>query len=180
MKKYRTYTAKKYKIVRKIIFFAIVAVAIFGATVIWGNILKNKIENTEVPPPLDVETTAPEENKDEQKGEAGVSHDEALSKVKAGCLDLSLMTDIQSARGAVDALKAGGYNCVSFNVTDKEGKLTYASPGVVQDSRLPAKETLISYEVLKATSEYAKGLSMRLSCVIVASESFSSSSLNEE
>ncbi len=173
MKRYRTYTAKKYKLVKRIIFFVIVALVIFGLTVLLGNHLKNKLESVETAEPFDFDTTESVPKEDKTEKEESVPHDAALAAVMAGYLDLRGAKDEADAIAAVEAVKAGGYNAVCFVVTDDDGNITYASPAVVAQSRLPASGDLIPYELLRVAANTAKGSGMRLSCVMTASESLS-------
>lgn len=173
MKRYRSYTAKKHKLPRRIIFFCVVAVLIFVITVIVGNVLKSKLENTPRDTQDVLSTTSPEENRpqgDKPDGPA-VVHDEAFAGVSAGCLDLTAVDGTEAAAKAVEAIKAKGFNAVSFSVTDGEGRVTYASPAIEKFSRLPASEALITYEELCAAARAAKNANMRLCAVITASES---------
>ncbi len=182
MKRYRSYTAKKHKMPRRIIFFCVVALIIVVLTVIWGNVLKNKLETTPRDTSDVLTTTSPEENRPQGDSPENprVVHDEAFAGVVAGCLDLSLVDGTDGAVKAVEALKAKGYNAVSFSVTDGEGKVTYASPSVEAFSRLPASEALVAYEELSAAARAAKSMGLRLSAVITASESICDELLAEE
>ena len=45
MKKHRNYTARKYRIARRIIFYVVVAIVIFVLTMILGNHLKGKVDS---------------------------------------------------------------------------------------------------------------------------------------
>lgn len=173
MKRYRSYTAKKHKLPRRIIFFCVVAVLIFVITVIVGNVLKSKLETTPRDTSDVLTTTSPEENKPQgdKPKDPEVLHDEALAGVCAGCLDLTAVDGTEAAAKAVEAIKAKGFNAVSFTVTDGEGKVTYASPAIEKFSRLPASEALITYEELSAAAKAAKNSNMRLCAVITASDS---------
>jgi len=173
VKKYSNYTAKKFRLPRRIIFFSVVALIIVVLTVIVGNVLKARLEGAEIDTSDVLTTTSPDEGREENNegGEESVPHDEALSCVKAGYLDLKGITETAKAELLVENLKSLGYNAVSFPITDEGGAVTYASPAVVASSRLPASEALIPYEVLSAAVRRAKGLGMRLCGVITASES---------
>lgn len=173
MKRYRSYTAKKHKMPRRIIFFCVVAVLIFVITVIVGNVLKSKLETTPRDTSDLLTTTSPEENRPQgdSSQNTDIVHDEALAGVSAGCLDLRAVEGNTAAAGAVEALKAKGYNAVSFSVKDGDGNLTYASPAVEKFSRLPASEALITYEELCAAARAAKNAGLRLCAVITASDS---------
>lgn len=180
MKRYRTYTAKKYKLAKRIIFFVACALVIFGLTVLLGNHLKNKLESVETQEPFDFDTTASTPKENDNKIEESVPHDEALSGVSAGYLDLRGIKEENDAKAAVDAVKAGGFNAVCLVVTDESGNITYASPAVVAQSRLPASGDLIPYEILSSAARYAKESGLRLSCVMTASESISDETVAAE
>ena len=180
MKRYRTYTAKKYKLARRILFFVIAALVIFGLTVLLGNHLKHKLESVETAEPIDFDTTVVVPENDSAEKEESVPHDQALAGVKAGYLDLSMITETKAAISAVDSVKASGYNAVSFVVTDSDGNLTYASPAVSAQSRLPASGDLVSYDILSSAVSAAKSSGLRVSCVMTASESLSDETVAAE
>ena len=173
MKRYRSYTAKKHKLPRRIIFFCVVAVLIFVITVIVGNVLKNKLETIPRDTSDVLTTTSPEENRPQSEQTEGneIPHEEALKSVSAGFLNLSLAEDAEGAKNAVSQLKAEGYNAVSFVVTDSNGRVTYASPAVEEFSRLTASGELVSFDELKAAASFAKESGMRLCAVMTASDS---------
>ena len=174
MKKYRTYTAKKFKIWRKIIFFAVIAALIFAFSVILGNNLKKKLENADINT-SEIQTTESKNQGSADGGEdnKGVEHDEALGKVRAGWLDLSGAETAKDAYRAVEGVAAKGFDAVSFNVTDGEGRLVYASPAVESASRLTASEELIPYDILQNAVLKAVGMDIRVSAVMTASDSLS-------
>ena len=180
MKRYRTYTAKKYKLAKRIIFFVIVALVIFGLTVLLGNHLKNKLESVETAEPFDFDTTESAPKEDKTENEESVPHDPALAGVMAGYLDLRGVTEEKDALAAVEAVRAAGYNAVCFVVTDTNGNITYASPAVVAQSRLPASGELIPYDILSGAANSAKAGGMRLSCVMTASDSLSDETVAAE
>lgn len=180
MKRYRTYTAKKYKLAKRIIFFIACALVIFGLTVLLGNHLKNKLESVETQEPFDFDTTESAPKEDKTENEESVPHDEALAGVLAGYLDLRGVTKESDAAAAVEEVKAAGYNAACFVVTDDGGNITYASPAVVAQSRLPASGELIPYDILSAAVGKAKDSGLRLSCVITASESLSDETVAAE
>lgn len=175
MKRYRSYTAKKFKMPRRIIFFCVIALIIVVITVIVGNVLKKKLETTPRDTSDVLTTTSPEENSPsgDSKDDPEVLHDEAFAGVVAGCLDLSRVEGTAEAAEAVEALKAAGFNAVSFSVTDRDGKITYASPAVEEFSRLAASKDLVTYEELSAAASAAKSKGLRLCAVITASDSIS-------
>ncbi len=173
VKKYRTYTAKKYKIWKKIIFFAIVAAVIFTITVIVGNNLKNKLESSNLDETEPFVTTAPDNDKDKEKVEPSVPHDEAFMGVSAGYLDLSGITESANVASVIEKLKADGFNAVSFTVTDSNGMITYKSPAVEAESRLPSSDKLIPFSVLESAVIRAKNMGMSVVGVMTASESLS-------
>ncbi|MBR6676001.1 MAG: hypothetical protein IKL24_01575 [Clostridia bacterium] len=182
MKRYRAYKAKKFKLPRRILFFCIVALIITVLAIILGNFLKNKLETV----PRDTseiltETKDPAAppSKDNNE-EAAVSHDKALGSVVAGYLRLDGTTDEESARLAIDELKSAGCNAVSFVVTDGDGRLTYASPAIEEDSRLPASKEIVTYDMLTLAVAYAKEQGLRASAVMDKSDSIYDEVVAEE
>lgn len=174
MKRYRTYTAKKFKVWKRVIFFAVVALIIFLLSMVLGNHLKKKVENADYDKTKVEETTAPIKDERPAKDDApSVEHDEAYGKVKAGYLDLSGVKDSVEVSGAVSRLKGEGYDCFSFVLTDEDGNLTYASPAVEESSRLPSSEALVPISILSEAVKSAHGAGLRTSCVITASDSLS-------
>lgn len=171
MKRYRTYTAKKYKLARRIIFYAVIAVIIFALTLLLGNHLKSKLETADTKEPLDLSTTVPEKENDKDAGEESVPHDEALGAVNSGYISLLGVTEETEAVARVEAVKAQGFNGISYLITDGTGKLTYQSPSVEEESRLPADGTLVSYEILERAVTRARNLGMTVTAVMSASES---------
>lgn len=175
MKRYRSYTAKKLKLPRRIIFFSAVAVIIVVFTVILGNNLKKKLAEAPIDTSEVLTTTDVSEDKPVHKDEVVVSveHEKALAGVSAGYLDLTGVSDEEGAAHVVEILQNSGYNCISFLVTDAEGKLTYASPAVEEASRLPSSQDIVSYSILAGAVNSAKARGMRVSCVMTASDSLS-------
>lgn len=174
MKRYRTYTAKKFKIWKRVIFFAVVALIIFLLSMVLGNHLKKKVENADYDKTKVEETTAPVKDERPSKDDApSVEHDETLGKVKAGYLDLSGVKDTEAVGAVISGIKGLGYDSFSFVLTDGEGALTYASPSVEEASRLPSSESLVSMAVLYEAVKSARSIGLRTSCVITASESLS-------
>ena len=175
MKKYRAYTAKKFRLPRRIIFFCVVALIIVVLAIVLGNFLKGKLDST----PRDTSdiTTTPKNNEDAPSGdkneEESAEHDPALSGVVSGYLDLSDVVDDAGITSVLDEMKTKGFNSLSFCVTDKEGKLTYASPAVEEASRLPASVEIVSYDILVRTVAMAKASGLRASAVMTVSDSLS-------
>lgn len=159
MKYYKSYTAKKFKMPRRIVFFALIAVLIFVAAVITGNILKRRVDNN------DIDTTPVTEpvtdtSKNEGGEEESVTHDTVLSGVNAAFLDLSTAKDAQGARAAVRKVYDGGYNAVLFKAYDDAVMLKYASPAAQSASGITASDALVPYSVLReaAGAAYSYGL----------------------
>lgn len=165
MKKIKSYTAKKYKIWRRIAFFAVVAVIILILTVVLGNVLKKRLENTDISTDDIPLLTEPDETDPADDPAPSVAHDESLKSVSAGCLDLAGVTEPDDARAAVDALRADGYNSLSFVVRDSDGMVTYASPALQTYSGIKASETLVSFDMLRTAVVYAKDRGMKCSAV---------------
>lgn len=170
MKRYKAYTAKKLKLPRRLLFFFVVALLIFAAAVIAGNILKARVDKLpkweeNIADTTDEGTKAPETDI------VTADHDEALADVVAGCLDISGVTDAATLKERINELKTAGYNAVSYNVFSDKGTVTYASPALQAMVRLPASESLLSYEALCAGGEYGRSVGLRMSCVFSVSDS---------
>lgn len=166
-RRYRSYTAKKYKLPKRILFFAVCAILIFCFALIVGNNLKKRMENADINrDPIETE----DHNKsdipdDSDNGDA--QHPEEKATVKAGYLDVSPVTDEENVlKKRIDALKKDGFNAISFPVF-KDNKLTYASKATEEFSRLPASEAIISFEELTDALEYAKGKNMTTSAIFI-------------
>lgn len=164
MKYYRNYKAKKFKFPKRLVFVLAFALAVIGLTLLLGNYLKHRLDNAPIDTsePSQVVTT---NESDIQDTVPPANHDEALLSVSAGLLDLSGCTDKTELRNRMQAVKTAGYNAISFIVTDDNGRLTYASPGAEQLSRLSGKESLVSLEMLTAAAAYAKEIGLR-SCAV--------------
>ncbi len=179
MNKFKAYKAKKYRIWRRVLFFTVIAVMIAVFTVILGNVLKTRLENTDIStddiPPVTTPDPSPANDAEES-----VSHDEALRGVIAACLDLSDASDGGEARAVIDGLRAEGYNAVSFVVRDGDGMITYASPALQSYSGLRASEALVPVDVLKAAVAYAKDRGMRCSAVFSGSDADRDSLISAE
>lgn len=164
MKYYRNYKAKKFKFPKRLVFILAFALAVIGLTLLLGNYLKHRLDNAPIDTSNPPQVVTTDEN-DNQETTPQANHDEALLHVSAGLLDLSGCTDKTDLRTRVQAVKTAGYNAVSYIVTDSAGRLTYASPGAEQMSRLPSKDTLVSLEMLTTATTYAKEMGLR-SCAV--------------
>ena len=161
MKHYKSYTAKKFKLPRRIIFFAVIAVLIFAAAVITGNILKRKVDNNDIdtaPVTEPVSDTLKQEGGD---GEKSVDHDASLAQVNAAYLDLSSAKDAEGARQAVRKAYDDGYNAVLINVYGEDMMLKYASPAAQSASGITASDTLVPYTVLQEAARAADSYGMK-------------------
>lgn len=168
MKRYRTYTARKLKLPRRLLFFFAVAAIIFSVTVIVGNVLKRRVEKTVSQ--TDSEVTALETKKAQADTVMqSAEHDEALLSVCAGHLDTAGITDAAGVKSVISSLRDSGFNTVSFTVCYDSGNLSYASPSLQSMTRLTASEKLFSYELLKSAAGYARESGMRMSAVLTAS-----------
>lgn len=165
MKRFKTYTAKKYRVWRRILFFAVVALLIFAFTVILGNVLKKRLDNTEVPKDEIPSVTSGADTAPADDPDVTTFHDEALKSVSASYLDLSGVEDGSGARGVIDELRAAGCNAVSFVVRSDDGMITYASPALQSYSGIRASENLVPFDVLSAAVAYAKDRGIRCSVV---------------
>ncbi len=171
-RRYRTYTAKKYKLPKRILFFGICAILIFCFALIVGNNLKKRMENADInKEPVETQDfDTPDMLDSSDKGNA--EHPEEKAKVKAGYLDVDLLfvpedDSEQKAitlKSIIDSLYAEGFNAVSFPVFEND-KLTYASKATEDFSRLPASESIISFEELTDAIAYAKSKNMTTSAI---------------
>lgn len=170
MKRYRTYTAKKLKLPRRLLFFFIVAVLIFVFAVILGNVLKNKVEKSgnDGDNPYDLTTEKAELSDIVPTGKA--NHDPSMLSVCGCYLDVSSLKDEAAAYTATQTVKEAGYNTVSFRVNYDSGNFTYASPVLQAKTRLPASEKLFSFELLKTVCRASENLGLRMSAVLSASD----------
>ncbi len=166
MKYYKSYTAKKLKLPRRILFFIIVAAVIFVFSVILGNNLKKRLADTDIN--TDPVETVDLENIKKEQNESGGNAVHETGKYCAGYLALDGEDDTASANSAVSKLKGEGYTAVAFAVTDESG-LRYASPAMTELSRLPASEKIVGFDVLSGAISYGKSIGMRTSAVFAKS-----------
>ena len=166
MKYYQNYTAKKFKLPRRLLFFVIIALVIVVATVILGNVLRSRLNNADInTSPID--TTAPDETQDQAETTGPVtSHDSALSAVKAQCLNFTGISEASDVRSLVADAQSAGANAVSFSVNNGEGMSAYASPALEKFSGLAASQSLVPYNTLKTAADAAKASGLRL-CAIM-------------
>lgn len=161
-KRYRNYTAKKYRLPKRILFFVICAIAIFIFALVLGHNLKAKMENADIDrEPIETnnnaETAPPSGIED-----GNAQHSEKYANIKAGHLDIIAAADTSEVRATVDKLKADGFNAISF-VCISDGKLTYASKATSEYSRLPSSESIVTFENLTEAVSYAKSKGMQTS-----------------
>lgn len=170
MKVYGNYTAKKLKLPKRILFFAICAVAILIFALFLGNHLKQRMEEAEIDT-TPIETTPISDiEPDDGIPEGDAKHDEDKKGVKAGFLDTFDVEDENDIRARIDALKNSGFNAVSFAVVS-DGRLTYASRAIEEYTRLPASGDVISLEMLESAVAYAESRGMTTSAVFEKSAS---------
>ena len=169
-KKYKSYTAKKLKLPKRILFFAVCALIIFLFSIILGNHLQNKLETSEIDK-TPIETSLPEEDIDISGGikDGNAVHSDNNAEVKAAFLNITGNTEASDYKAEIDKLRFSGYNAVSFIVI-RDNRLTYASAVAEEHSRLPASESVVSMEVLADALSYAKGLGLRASAVYTKSD----------
>ena len=159
MKVYRSYTAKKLKLPKRILFFVICAVFILFFALLLGNHLKNKMESADIDT-TPIETTPSQETEpDDIIPEGGATHDESKKSVRSGYLDISYADDEKVIRERIDKLKDDGFNAVSV-VCVESGRLAYASKALEEYTRLPASENIISLDELGSAVEYAESKGM--------------------
>ncbi len=163
-KRYRSYTAKKYKLPKRILFFAVCALIIFCFALMVGNNLKKRMENA----PINrepVETQDFDGDKFSNDIDNGNStHPEKKATVKAGYIDLSNITDQKDIQRRIDALVQDGFNALSF-ASVENGKLTYASAAIEEYSRLPASNEIVSIQNLTDALAYAKAKNITTSAI---------------
>ena len=170
MKRYKAYTARKLKLPRRLLFFFAVAAIIFSATVIVGNVLKNRVEKAVPQTDTEITTLETEKAQADNTPMQTAEHDEALLSVCAGHFDTSGITDAAGVRNEISALKQDGFNAVSYTVCYDSGNLSYASPALQEMTRLPASEKLFSYELLKYAAQFGHENGMRMSAVYAVSD----------
>ncbi len=163
-KRYRNYTAKKYKLPKRILFFAVCALVIFIFALILGNNLKTKMENADI-------NREPIETKDEAETAApsgiengDATHPDSCAGVKAGYLSIANAADAAEVRIAVDKLREDGFNAISF-ICISDNRLTYASKVTEDYSRLPASDSVISFELLSEAVSYSEQIGLRTSAI---------------
>ncbi len=170
MRVYRNYTAKKLKLPKRILFFVICAVVIFIFAIILGNHLKSRMENAELDR-TPVETTPPKETSvPDGIADGDAEHSQRSAEVKAGYLGLTGADDETAIKEKVDALKAEGFNAVSF-ISVADGKLCYASAAAEEYSRLPSSADIVSPLMLAEAVSYAEGQGMTSSVLLVKGQS---------
>ncbi len=165
MKYYKSYTAKKLKLPKRILFFAVVAALIFVFSLILGNSLKKDLAEA------DIDKEAPEtvdiSGVENEQTESGGTAEHNTLTYSGGCIELDGETDAAGANKLVSDVKVSGFSAVSFVAVDGDG-LRYASEAVSAMSRLPASEKLVSSEVLRSAVQYAKSMGLRCSAVMLA------------
>ena len=165
-RRYRSYTAKKYKLPKRILFFAVCAVVIFIFALILGNHLKARMENADINrEPIETQDVEQPDVPDiTENGNA--AHPESKATVKAGYLQLAQITDTKDIHNRIDALKTNGFNAVSFAAVEN-GRLTYASRTIEEYSRLPVSENVISFENITESVAYAHTKKMTASAIVI-------------
>lgn len=162
MKYYKSYTAKKLKLPRRIILFLVIAVLAFVFAIVLGNNLKKRLSetdiNTEPVETVDLENIEKEHN--EKSGNA--VHE--TGKYSAGYIHMDGETDVPAAQAAISKIRSEGFTSFSFIACNEEG-LRYASPAMSALSRLPASEKIAGFETLKGAVSYAHSMGMRASAV---------------
>jgi len=165
-RKYRSYTAKKYKLPKRILFFAICALVIFCFALMVGNNLKKQMENADINrEPIETQDF---DNSNVPGGieNGNAEHPKDKANIKAGYLDLRDLTDTDDFDDRVDALKKEGFNALSFRVLEN-GYLTYASKAIEDYSRLPASPEAISMETVASAVSYAQKRNMICSALFL-------------
>ncbi len=163
-RRYRSYTAKKYKLPKRILFFAVCAIVIFCFALIVGNNLKKRMEEADINrDPIETEDLeTPDILDPSDKGDA--THPESKTTVRAGHLNIHDLTEEDTLIDRIDSLKANGFNAISFAAIE-DGKLTYASKVTEEYCRLPASESIISFEELTNALSHAKSKNMTTSAI---------------
>lgn len=167
MKYYKSYTAKKLKLPRRIILFLIIAVLSFVFAVALGNNLKKRLSEADIN--TDPVETVNLENIEKEHNEKGGNAVHDTGKYSAGYLYIDGETDSAAARHAVSKIKSEGHGALSFVACDGDG-LRYASPAMSSLSRLPASEKLAGFEVLSDAVSFARSMGVRTSAVFTKSD----------
>jgi len=174
---YNPYTgSKKKRNIRRVIMVLISAIVITGATVIFGNYLKDKAKKNSKSDYIGIgreDIYAETESQviiPPSKGGSGASE-----SVKGFCVPLGIVTPDDGTENGLDRLftdrldKAAEYNTgVLIPLTGDDGYLLYNSDRAREYSRLPANPYLPDMTALKAAVAEAKAKGLRVTAYIVS------------
>ncbi len=136
-RRHSKYTPKP-KLNATVLFLTLFILAVIVGTVMLGNHLKSKVDEGKESSDTNVET------KTEQSTPAsgGISMIEpAEGNVRAGCLDISAITNEEDLIRRITDILASGYDAVTIPIT-KDNSLLYYSPAAAALSQLPADTNL--------------------------------------
>ena len=162
MRYYKSYTAKKLKLPRRIILFLVIAVLAFVFAIVLGNNLKKRLSEADIN--TDPVETVDLENIEKEHNEKGGNARHETGKYSAGYLSVNGETNLAAAQAEVSGIRSKGFTAVSFIACDESG-LRYASPAMSELSRLPASEKVAGFDVLRDAVSYAHSIGMRASAV---------------
>ncbi len=148
-RRHSKYTPKA-KLNTTVLFLAIFIIAVVVGTVMLGNYLKSKVDNGGATDDSDAETKKEEST----PASGGISMIEpAEGNVRAGCLDISAISDEEDLVRRITHIFASGYDAVTIPVT-KDNSLLYYSPAAAALSQLPTDASLPDLsEIIKKVRE---------------------------
>lgn len=151
----RRKNSKKAKINTAVLIVLIFVIVCIVGTVMLGNYLKNRADDTSIPK----ETLPPETDADTTRTSEGLSTIEpAEGSVRSGCLDIKGVTDAAELDEKIRYIFASGYDSITVPIAD-DGSLLYYSPAAIalshmqKDSLLPSLTDIIS-RIKKIAEEY--------------------------
>ncbi len=174
---YNPYTgSKKKRNIRRVIMVLVSALVITGATVIFGNHLKNKAEKSSENSYMGIgreDIYAETESQviiPPSKGGSGAS-----KSVKGFCVPLGIVTPEDNTESGLDRFYTERLNAAAENntgvlipLTGDDGYLLYNSDRAREYSRLPANPYLPDMKALKAAVDEAKAKGLRTTAFIVS------------
>ena len=163
----------QYKGVKKRRFLNILIIIIFilavvAFSLVLGNNLKKKSENSGVSTEP-IETLPPESDKNEpDEREMNFKNERAYEDLASigGYLDLTYCPDEKSAENYVDYLSEVGYTGIVFKAFSDNGKLAYASHAVSDITGVEVPANVLQSELLMSAVSRAKANGMKTICII--------------
>lgn len=167
-RKYKSYTARKLKLPKRLLFFGVCAIIFFLFAIILGNRLQDKLENTDIDK-NPIETSVDISDKNEEGIRDGDAvHSDAYESTKAYCIKIARDTDVSKIKSEINSL-LGKYNAISLTIVENS-RLTYASKVAEEHSRLDSSEAIASMEQLADIIAHAKMKGFAVSAIYEKSE----------